>query len=72
MLRQLLKQMPIKIETPADLEAAGEYQDMVFKGVAVDPHIIITNLSKKMHLPQIRKKARSLYKNMTMLALVVT
>ena len=37
--------MPMKIETPADSEAVGEDQDVVLKGVVVDPHIIITNPS---------------------------
>ena len=39
-LRQFLKQMPMKIETPADSKAVG---DVVLKGVVVDPHTIITN-----------------------------
>ena len=66
MLRQLLKQMPMKIKTPVDLEAMSENRDMVLKGVAVDSHITITNPSKEMFMPQIRTKERSLCKNMTM------
>ena len=37
MLRQFLKQMPTKIETPVDLEVMGEDQDVVLKRVAVNP-----------------------------------
>ena len=59
--------MPMKIETLVDLEAVGEDQDVVLRGVVVDPHITITNPDKKMHMPQIRTKARSLCKNMTMI-----
>ena len=58
--------MPMKIETPTDLEVVSEDQDMVFKGVAVDPHITITNPNKEMLMPQIRTKARSLCKNIIM------
>ena len=47
MLRQFLKQMPMKIETPVDSKALGEDQDMVLKGVVVDLHITITNPAKK-------------------------
>ena len=63
--------MPMKIEIPANLKAMGEDQDMVLKGIVVDSHIIITNPSKEMHLAQIRKKVKSLCRNMIMLALVV-
>ena len=65
--------MPMKIETPTDSEAVGEDQDVVLKGVVVDPQIIITNPSIKMLMPQIRTKARSPCRNMkmAMLAIVV-
>ena len=59
MLRQFLKQMPMKIETPADSEAVGEDQDVVLRGVVVDPHITIINSSIEMLMPQIRTKART-------------
>ena len=74
MLRQFLKQMPMKIETLVDLEAVSEDQDVVLKKVVVDPHIIITNPSKEMLMPQIKTKANSLFRNMTMImrATVVT
>ena len=65
MLRQFLKQMPMKIETPADLEAVGEDQDVVLREVVVDLHIIIINPSKEILMPQIKTKARSLCRNMT-------
>ena len=63
----------MKIETPADSEAMGEDQDVVLKGVVVDPHIRITNPSIEMLMPQIKTKAKSLCRNMkmTMLAIVV-
>ena len=63
----------MKIETPADSEAVGEDQDVVLKGVVVDPQITITNPSIEMLMPQIRTKAISLCRNMkmTMLAIVV-
>ena len=66
MLRQFLKQMPMKIETPVDSEAVDEDQDVVFKGVVVDLHITITNPDKEMLIPQIRTKTITLYRNMTM------
>ena len=53
-------------ETPANSEAVGEDQDVVLKGVVVDPHITITNPSIEMLMPQIKTKARSLCRNMTM------
>ena len=52
MLRQLLKQMPMKIKTTADLDAVGENQDMVLKGVAIDPYIIIINPAKECIFPK--------------------
>ena len=58
--------MPMKKETPADSEAMGEDPDMVLSGVVVDPLNIITNPSTEMLMPQIRTKARSLCRNMTM------
>ena len=45
----------------------GEDQDVVLKGIVVDPHIIITNPSKEMLMPQIKTKTRSLCRNMTMI-----
>ena len=71
MLRQFLKQMPMKIETPADSEAVGEDQDVVFKRIVVDPHITITNPSIEMLMPQIRTKAKSLCRNMKMTILAI-
>ena len=65
--------MPMKIETLADSEAVGEDQDMVLKGIVVDPHITITNPNIEMLMPQIKTKARNLCRNMkmTMLATAV-
>ena len=39
---------------------------MVLKGVAGDLHMIITNPSIEMLMPQIKTKAKSLCRNMTM------
>ena len=50
-LRQFLKQMPMKIETPADSETMGEDQDVVLRGVVVDPPNTITNSSKEILMP---------------------
>ena len=58
--------MLMKIETLVDLEAVGEDQDVVLKGVVVDPYITITNSSIEMLMPQIKTNARSLCRNMTM------
>ena len=66
-LRQFLKQMPMKIKKLVDLETVDEDQDVVIKGVMVDPHITITNPNKEMLMPQIRTKAKSLWRNMTMI-----
>ena len=65
--------MPMKIETPINSEAVGEDQDMILKGVVVDPHTIITNPSTEILMPQIRTKAKNLCRNMkmTMLAIAV-
>ena len=51
MLRQFLKQMPMKIETLTDLKAVGEDQDVVLRGVVVDPHIIVINPNTKIFMP---------------------
>ena len=56
----------MKIETLADSEAMGEDQDVVLKGVVVDPHITITNSNKEMLMSQIKIKAKSLCRNMIM------
>ena len=58
--------MAMKIETPVDSKVVGKDQDVVLKGVAVDPHITITNPSKEMLMAQIRTNARNLYRNMKM------
>ena len=70
-LRQLLKQMPMKIETPADSEIVGENQDVILKEVMVNLHITIINPNTKILMPQIKTKARSLCRNMTMPATAV-
>ena len=71
MLKQFLKQMPMKIETLVDSEAVSEDQDVVLKRVMIDLHITITNPNIKMLMPQIRTKAKSLCRNMTMPTTVV-
>ena len=71
MLRQFSKQMPIKIALSVDLEAVGDNQDMILKGATINLHIIIINLNKRMHFPQITTNARSICRNMIMLAPVV-
>ena len=43
--------MPMKIETPVNSEAVGQDQDVVLRGVVVDPHITITNPNKEMLMP---------------------
>ena len=43
--------MPMKIETPTDLEVVGEDQDLILKRVVVDPHVTITNPNKEMLMP---------------------
>ena len=61
----------MKIETPANSKAVGEDQDVVLKGVVVDPHITITNPSIEMLMPQIKTKAISLCRNMKMTMLEI-
>ena len=58
--------MLMKIATLADLKVVGKDQDVVFKRAPVNSHIIIINPKKGMHLPQIKTKAKSLCRNMTM------
>ena len=67
MLRQFLKQMPMQIETPADSEVVGENQDVIFKEVMVNLHITIINPNTEILMPQIKTKARSLCRNMTII-----
>ena len=67
MLRQFLKQMPMKIKTLVDSEAVGEDQDVVLRRVVVDPHITVINPSTEIFMPQIKTKASSLFRNITMI-----
>ena len=44
----------------------GVDQDVILKGLAVNPRMTKINPSKEIFMPQIRTKARSLCRNMTM------